>query len=64
LVAQIFNLLYRRFEIGKAPGVSKPIRFGPRPAGYKPAPQQIAELRYGASDYYDFQSWLAALTRW
>jgi hypothetical protein len=63
-VAQIFNVPYRRFPAGKAPSVPKPVQIGPRPAGYKPAVQQIPELRYGASDYYDFQSWLAALTRW
>jgi hypothetical protein len=64
LVARIFNQPSRRFPIGKASSVPKPVQIGPRPAGYKPAIQQIAKLRYGASDYFDFQSWLAALTRW
>ncbi|HWW00072.1 MAG TPA: prepilin-type N-terminal cleavage/methylation domain-containing protein [Candidatus Acidoferrum sp.] len=39
-VAQIFNLLYRRFAIGNALP-----RFQ-RPAGFKPAIQQIENLRY------------------
>jgi hypothetical protein len=39
-VAQIFNLLFRRIEIGRA-------SFEPRgSAGYKPARRQISNLRY------------------
>jgi hypothetical protein len=39
-VPQIFNLLYRRFAIGKAPGGRG------QPAGYKPAKRQIENLRH------------------
>jgi len=45
LVAQIFNLLYHRFVIGRAGGKLKP------PAGCKPAIQQIVNLRYEVSGF-------------
>src|SRR5437879_1749818 len=48
-VAQISNLLYRRFLIGRSSGVSRLgwIVFGP--ARWKRAIQQIGNLRYGAT---------------
>ena len=39
-VAPVFNLLYRRFPIGRVPSGKG------RPAGWKPAIQQIGNLRY------------------
>ncbi len=47
-VAQICNLLYRRFAIGMAAKNPGALTFS-RPAGCKPAIQQIANLRYEES---------------
>jgi hypothetical protein len=45
LVAQILNLLYRRFVICEARDISKRSTI-PTPADYKSAIQQIRNLRY------------------
>src|SRR6185436_14665703 len=47
LVAQVFNLLYRRFPIGGASVVHK-VR-GYASARWKPAMQPMGNLRYGAA---------------
>jgi hypothetical protein len=46
MVAQVCNLLYRRFAIGM---LSKPLESS-KAAGCKPAIQQITNLRYDFGD--------------
>jgi len=50
VVAQIFNLLYRRFATCRARDEAEVDRVFERLAEYHSATQQIANLRYGRGD--------------